>query len=304
MRTKPQNMKYTDLCIYIDKKVYERDENGNPIALRKLNDEETIKVYNYLYALIYALSMKKRLFNSKDDYDLFCIEATTDIFVRLEKPDQDFTYQCEHNKPIKSILNYVKGALAFMAMTWRASNYAEILKPESEFEDNEHEGVKKLENKRQAIKKYLYEQASADYSRDKSEAYTELLNNIPCYIKKSLENSIYKNNKLKKHQILLSEYITISNCLTLDSKKNKYSDEKKKKLFLEQLQNMKDMCIIFSDDKMITKDILDIEIKKSFMLLHEDADKINSDLTPTDQEISDILVSAFPTYDTDQIGEY
>ena len=33
-------MKYTDLCIYIDKAIYNRDENNNPISLRTLTSEE------------------------------------------------------------------------------------------------------------------------------------------------------------------------------------------------------------------------------------------------------------------------
>ena len=102
MRAKPWNMKYTDLCIYIDKTVYERDQDNNPTALRKLTGDEIDNVYTYLYNVIYALSVKKRLFTQKADYDAFCLEAAGDIFMRLGKPDQDFTYQSKHNKPIKS----------------------------------------------------------------------------------------------------------------------------------------------------------------------------------------------------------
>ena len=79
MRAKPWNRKYTDLCIYIDKTVYERDQDNNPTALRKLTSQETDNVYTYLYNVIYALSVKKRLFTQKADYDAFCLEAAGDI---------------------------------------------------------------------------------------------------------------------------------------------------------------------------------------------------------------------------------
>ena len=49
MKRKPANMKYTDLCKYIDATMYERDENNNPTSLRELTDAEIEKVYNYLY---------------------------------------------------------------------------------------------------------------------------------------------------------------------------------------------------------------------------------------------------------------
>ena len=52
MRAKPWNMKYTDLCIYIDKTIYERDKDNNPIALRKLTSEEIDNVYTYLYTTL------------------------------------------------------------------------------------------------------------------------------------------------------------------------------------------------------------------------------------------------------------
>ena len=122
MKAKPVGLKYTDLCIYIDKTNYYRDENNNPTGLRELSDEESENIYTYLYHIIYALSVKKRMLTKKSDYDVFCIQAAGDIFMRLRKPDQDYTGQQKHMKCIKSILNYIKGALGFMCITWRETN--------------------------------------------------------------------------------------------------------------------------------------------------------------------------------------
>ena len=47
MRAKPWNMKYTDLCIYIDKTIYERDQDNNPTALRKLTNDEFLTVWSW-----------------------------------------------------------------------------------------------------------------------------------------------------------------------------------------------------------------------------------------------------------------
>lgn len=293
MRAKPWNMKYTDLCIYIDKTVYERDKDNNPIGLRKLTSEEIDNVYTYLYDLIYALAVKKRLFTNKNDYDSFCLEAAGDIFMRLQKPEQDFTYQSRHNKPIKSVLNYIKGAIGFMSITWRNMNYTQVLNPECDPEE-EIEGAKN----------YIYEQASSQFDNDRIEAYRDLIENLPSYLEEGLKNSIFKKNKLKKHELLLSQYLTLCNCLTIENKKLTYSPEKKHMKLLDQLKEREKYIITFSEDPLITPDLVELQLKRGFFLMEDEANKINRYMTPSDEELDNIIASAFPAYDTDQSGEF
>lgn len=293
MRAKPWNMKYTDLCIYIDKTIYYRDEKGNPTGLRDLTTEEIDNVYTYLYDLIYALAVKKRLFTNKADYDAFCLEAAGDIFMRLEKPGQDFTYNSRHNKPVKSVLNYIKSALGFMSISWRNNNYAETLNPE-------HDSEEDLDG----AKRYLYNQTTQQFEHDKIEVYQELIQNVPFYIKEALKNSIFKKNKLKKHELLLSQYLTLCNCLSIENKKSSYSKDKKRLKLLEQLKERDKFTVVFSDDPLITPDLVELQLKRSFFLMEDEANKISSDSTPSDEEINNILASAFPTYDSDQSGEF
>lgn len=292
MKPKPQNMKYTDLCIYIDKTIYERDENNNPTALRVLTPQETDTVYNYLYALIYALAVKKRLLNSKSEYDTFCLDTATSVFLRLERENQDFTYTSSRNKPIKSVLNYLKGALAFMAITWKDNNYFQTIKPD-------FHSVEEV----RGIKDYLYNQVLDDYNKERAEAYRELLKQLPTYLEEALDKSAFKKNKLEKHQLLLSEYLTLCNSLSLEQRRNECTAKKKRKILLEQLVERKKYCILFSSNPLITKDLVELQLKRGLFLMEDEANRIKNDTTPSDEEITDILDSALPTYDSDQSGD-
>ena len=293
MRAKPWNMKYTDLCIYIDKTIYARDEDNNPTALRKLTNDEIDNVYTYLYNVIYALSVKKRLFTQKADYDAFCLEAAGDIFMRLEKPDQDFTYQSKHNKPIKSVLNYIKGALGFMSITWRNTNYASILNPEYDSQE-----------KVDGVKSYAYSQASTQYEEQKTKAYQDVIENLPSYLEQALKVSIFNKNKLKKHQILLSQYLSLSNCLTLENKKSSFSQEKRNLKILSQIKEKEKFIVVLSDDPLITPDLIELQLKRGLFLMEDEVNNINSDLSPSDEELQNILSTSLATYDTDQSGEF
>lgn len=293
MRAKPWNMKYTDLCIYIDKTIYERDQDNNPTALRKLTNDEIDNVYTYLYNVIYALSVKKRLFTQKADYDAFCLEAAGDIFMRLEKPDQDFTYQSKHNKPIKSVLNYIKGALGFMSITWRNTNYASILNPEYDSQE-----------KVDGVKSYAYSQASTQYEEQKTKAYQDVIENLPSYLEQALKVSIFNKNKLKKHQILLSQYLSLSNCLTLENKKSSFSQEKRNLKILSQIREKEKFIVVLSNDPLITPDLIELQLKRGLFLMEDEVNSINSDLSPSDEELQNILSTSLATYDTDQSGEF
>ena len=293
MRAKPWNMKYTDLCIYIDKTIYERDQDNNPTALRKLTNDEIDNVYTYLYNVIYALSVKKRLFTQKADYDAFCLEAAGDIFMRLEKPDQDFTYQSKHNKPIKSVLNYIKGALGFMSITWRNTNYASIL-------NLEYDSQEKVDG----VKSYAYSQASAQYEEQKTKAYQDVIEKLPSYLEQALKVSIFNKNKLKKHEILLSQYLSLSNCLTLENKKSSFSQEKRNLKILSQIREKEKFIVVLSDDPLITPDLIELQLKRGLFLMEDEVNSINSDLSPSDEELQNILSTSLATYDTDQSGEF
>ena len=292
MKRKPANMKYTDLCIYIDNTMYERDEDNNPTSLRELTPEEIEKVYYYLYNLIYALSVKKRLFTNKFDYDAFCLETAGAVYMRLSKDNQNFDPDAKQNKAIKSIKNYLDTALGFMAINWRQTNYLDIINPEYDSFDAVN-----------GVQGYVLNQATKTYDENKAAAYQELIKNLPSYIIKSADNSIFKNNKLAKHELILSEYLSLCNCLSLTYKQHKYSENRQKDKILAQLKERDTFTKVFSSNPLLTMDMVELQLKKSLFLMEDDANKIQHDYTPSDEEINDILESAFPTYEMDQGGK-
>lgn len=292
MKRKPANMKYTDLCKYIDATMYERDENNNPTSLRELTDAEIEKVYNYLYNLIYALSVKKKLFTNKFDYDAFCLETAGAIYMRLRKDNQNFDVDAKQNRAIKSIRNYLDGVLDFRAVTWRQTNYLEIINPEYDSFDAVN-----------GVQGYVLNQATKTYDENKAAAYQELIKNLPYYIIKSADNSIFKNNKLAKHELILSEYLSLCNCLSLTYKQHKYSENKQKDKILAQLKERDTFTRVFSSNPLLTMDMVELQLKKALFLMEDDANKIQHDYTPSDEEINDILESAFPTYELEQGGK-
>lgn len=285
-------MKYTDLCIYIDKTIYERDENNNPIALRKLSNIEIENVYNYLYNIIYALSVKKKLFNKQQDYDDFSIETAGTLFMRLTAKNQNYDQNATANRAIKSILNYIKGALMFMAITWRNANYAETLNPDIDGNDEI-----------EAARDYVYNQANDQFEYKRKKAFAELFENFPKYVNDALNMSMFKKNKLQKYQIALSEYLSLLNCLTIENKFKDISDTKKSNKIYDQLKNKKDYIINYSTDSLITKELIDLQLRKTLFLLEDEKCNIEKYYTPSDQELDNILATGFSTYGKDQKEE-
>ena len=119
---KPQGMKYTDLCIYIDK-------NVPIIAQAGLNPAVEDTVYNYLWLLVKALAIKKRMFESFQDYDPYCFYAANRLFLALRKNylNQGKTIRGRLIRPIKSCLNYTKVLLYPMKVEYQRQSYQTII---------------------------------------------------------------------------------------------------------------------------------------------------------------------------------
>lgn len=116
---KPADMKFTDLCIWIDDNVEKLQNPGEyPII------EDTI--YNYLWLLVKALAIKKRMFTSFDDYDGYAFYAASRLFFALRKnlQNQGKVIKGKEIKPIKSCLNYTKALLYPMKIEYQRETYA------------------------------------------------------------------------------------------------------------------------------------------------------------------------------------
>ena len=122
---KPNNLKFTDLCIYID-------ENVPKIINPGENTEIENTIYNYLWLLVKALAIKKCMFTDFQDYDMYAFYAANRLFFALRKNllNQGKTIKGKQIRPIKSCLNYTKALLYPMKIEYQRESFKEIIEEE------------------------------------------------------------------------------------------------------------------------------------------------------------------------------
>ncbi len=122
---KPSDLKFTDLCIYID-------ENVPKIANPGDYPEIEATIYNYLWLLVKALAIKKCMFKKFEDYDGYAFYAATRLFLALRKNylNQGKVIKGKQIKPIKSCLNYTKALLYPMKIEYQRETFKEIIEEE------------------------------------------------------------------------------------------------------------------------------------------------------------------------------
>ena len=122
---KESNMKFTDMCIFID-------ENVKNIANPGENPDLENKIYNYLWLLVKALAIKKCMFNNFQDYDPYAFYAANRLFFALRKNlwNQGKVIKGKEIRPIKSCLNYTKALLYPMKIEYQREAYREIISEE------------------------------------------------------------------------------------------------------------------------------------------------------------------------------
>ena len=123
---KPEAMKYTEMCMYIDENV---PKIVNPGEFPEI--ESTI--YNYLWLLVKALAIKKCMFTNFQDYDPYAFYAASRLFFALRKNqiNQGQVIKGKLIRPIKSCLNYTKALLYPMKIEYQRENYQEVISEEA-----------------------------------------------------------------------------------------------------------------------------------------------------------------------------
>lgn len=125
MWRKPPEMKYTDMCIWIDQNMEKLREPGKYPEI-----EETI--YNYLWLLVKALAIKKCMFTKFEEYDGYAFYAANRLFFAIRKnlENQGHVVKGKLIRPIKSCLNYTKALLYPMKIEYQREAYREIIEEE------------------------------------------------------------------------------------------------------------------------------------------------------------------------------
>lgn len=122
---KDPKLKYTDLCIYIDKHIPDIVNPGE-------NPEIEDRVYNYLWLVVKALAIKKCMFTNFQDYDPFSFYAANRLYLAIRKNywNQGKTIKGKQIRPIKSCLNYTKALLYPMKIEYQNETFKEIISEE------------------------------------------------------------------------------------------------------------------------------------------------------------------------------
>ena len=160
---KPSNLRYTELCMFVDQNVPKIVNPGE-------NPELENTIYNYLWLLVKALAIKKCMFNDFQDYDGYAFYAANRLFFALRKNqiNQGKTIKGKLIRPIKSCLNYTKALLYPMKIEYQRETFKEII--EEEFVSNKFDSFAYKEQLKSSaressgvarqFKVYLYETLS------------------------------------------------------------------------------------------------------------------------------------------------
>lgn len=262
---KPKDVRYVDMCIYIDEKLKQQN----------ISEEESSLIYEYLYHIIYMLSVKNKYFNKEVYYDEFAITLATDVFHRLftnpKLNELDENGQPKLTK-IKGCLNYIKAILYGRKVTFEQQNYSQ------KYIDME----------------YINSDVSCtnitsySYSRDNMQFNLELdmsmyLDTLSKTIKHFLyTNSPYKKDKLLMKNIYISCMISILKSLlfTINDEegiKNKYTkpDAKFRYLCKEYKQN-RDNCVTLYHLPHKYKDYITLLVRQLYTLIGKDIQELCS----------------------------
>jgi hypothetical protein len=192
---KPNNLKFTDLCIYID-------ENVPKIANPGENPEIENTIYNYLWLLVKALAIKKCMFNDFQDYDMYAFYAANRLFFALRKNqiNQGKTIKGKLIRPIKSCLNYTKALLYPMKIEYQRESFREVI--EEEFVSKKFDAFAYKEQLKMAARD------SAGVTRQFKNNLQDVLQNTSSLLDNVLQKSPFNSSTQEYQNLKISILLT------------------------------------------------------------------------------------------------
>lgn len=267
---KPNDLKYTDLCIYIDENV---PKILNPGEFPEIENT----VYNYLWLLVKALAIKKCMFTDFQDYDMYAFYSANRLFFALRKNqlNQGKTIKGKLIRPIKSCLNYTKALLYPMKIEYQRESFREVI--EEEFVSKKFDAF--------AYKEQLKGQArtSSGIDRQFKNYLIETLSQTNSILDQVLEKSPFNKNTPEYQNLKMSILLTSLHIL----KTKKKLDPTPQSVILWHLpKNMSNYT------KLLLKEFF-MQIKLEIMDCYREADLGDCDL-------ENILASATEAYVTNE----
>lgn len=271
--SKPQNIKYTDMCIYVDSII----PKENP------TEQELSTCFEYIYHLGFMLSHKHKYFNKSYYYEEFAAYLATEVMHRLffnprlrevdENGDPSLT-------KIKSVLNYMKAVIYGRKIEFEQVYYSQKI------------------GKTNNNSNYLYSYNDNLYSSVKEVDIELYLNSIPKTVKHIVyKNNFYKNDKVLIKNIYLSCLLTVTSSITftrsdIHKLKDTYSSIDSKYRLLSRLysKNRENSLILYHLDNSFS-DYIKVLSNKILKQIKEDLSEIsNQNYYLSEDTIMDILL--------------
>lgn len=281
---KPKGMKYTDMCIYIDKHL---PDIAEPYA----NPEIESKIYEYIYHIVYALACKSGYFKNFADYDSFACYAACELYLSMRKKQMNSGKEMRGKVvvPVKSSLNFIKATMFPLRVNYQRDYFATILDP------NVHD-VEGVEN---TVRESIQEQ----YRLDLEDSYKSAIDNVPSHIKQIIANTPFKNDPVMCKKLYLSAILTFINDITIP---NKLKDKITSKMTLDNTEKYSEKLfnaykaneepeILWHMDQDISTYVRLIVTKAKKMFSKELAYYIHSDEL-SDEVLDCIMTNAYDKY--------
>ena len=191
--TKPKDVRYVDMCIYIDSLTKKWHPKDNPF---KVEEEETI--YKYLYLLYYNIACRKHFFAKFTDFDDYALWCATRAYTRLIDPRQ-FTGEMDR---ILSILNYVKATAYGWKLKWQQETFQTVINVEY------NKSFDPVTFKQVLVNNIEYNNRSRviDYVIDDIKL-------IPMYLRNIINETPYKDDKVLCQRLYITCLLSFNNSL-------------------------------------------------------------------------------------------
>ncbi len=266
------NIKYTDMCIYVDSIV----EKENP------TEQELNKCFEYIYHIGFMLAHKHKYFNKSYYYEEFALFLATEVMHRLFF-NPKLKEISEEGEPsltkIKSVLNYMKAIIYGRKVEFEQQTYSQQLSRNSE----------------ESNFSYTYNE---DLYQSLKETEVKLyFNSLSKTVKHIVYNkNFYKNDKLLMKNIYISCLLTVLNGFTFTNSdilklNNTYSSIESKYRLLGRLysKNRDEALVLYHLDEKYS-DYIKVLANKVYKQIKEDLSDLSSQsFALSDDVITNIL---------------
>lgn len=206
---KPKDVSYTDMAIYIDDHIYNKEKTFTEIDT----------IYKYMYFLFYMVACKNRYFNNLEDYDQYAIFSANRLYMRYSDERQDIDIEQQKSKrkitKIKSVLNYIKCVAYGYKGYYQSYAYRQIYEPQY---TKVFDGYLYSLNQKQLIQ--------SGYLNGLDEEVSYSISQVPLLAMKIVEATPYKSDAVIKHNLYISCLLSFINGLTLSNSNKKLMAKK------------------------------------------------------------------------------